>query len=230
MNIIRSGRSARVSAALGALVLAALVCALPSTADAAPNPPQLSIAVDDGRASAAPSDTLTYAVRVTNLGTRPVKDLLITQSIPDGAALKSTDPRSTEKASTVSWTMDVKPGETATVGSTVTVAKTLPDGLLRLATVGCARTSSKAPPLVCASDSNLLPAGTLADEQRQGLEQPATDHRGWWPLPGALGLGGLVLAAAIATLLLLRRRGRDPQPSGPGRDADPADLVSSSRR
>lgn len=233
MKIIRSGRSAGVSAALGALVLAALVCALPSTAQAVPDPPQLSIAVDDGRASAAPSDTLTYAVRVTNLGTRTVKNLLITQSIPDGAALESTDPRSTEKASTVSWAVDVKPGQTATMGSTVTVAKTLPDGLLRLATVGCARTSAKAPPLVCASDSDQLPAGALTDQQRQGLEQPVTHDRAWWMLPGALGLGGLGLAAAIVTLLLLllRRRGRDQQPGGPRRDADqPADLVSSSRR
>lgn len=232
MTIIRSSRTG-VPAVLAALVLGALTSALPSTAQAAPAPPQLSIAVDDGRASAAASDRLTYVMTVTNLGTRPLKDLSISQTIPDGAVLESTEPRSTNKAPDLRWSVDVEPGRTATMTTTVTVAETLPDGILRLATVGCARVSAKAPPLVCASDSDQLPAGALADEQRRGLPQPATGEQGWWPLPGAPVLGGLLLVVVPATTLLLlrRRRRRDQHPGGPGPDADQlVDLVPSSRR
>lgn len=228
----RTSRSARLSAALAALVLTGLVCASPSAAEAAPEVPQLSIAVDDARPSAAPSDELVYKVSVTNLGTRPVKGLIITQTIPDGAALRSTDPRSSGNDRTVSWSVDVGPGKKAATATTVTVAKTLPDGLLRLATVACARTTTKGAPLVCASDSDQLPAGAAADTQRQELEQRGVGHQGWWPLPAAPVLGGLVLATVAAILLLLlRRRGRGQGPSGPARAADSSqDLMSSSRR
>lgn len=230
MTTIRASRTTGLLAALGAVVLAALVWASPAAAHAAPDPPQLSIAVDDGRGSAGPSDTLDYTTRVTNLGTRTVEDLIITQTVPDGAALESTDPEATEKARTVSWSVDVEPGRTATVRTTVAVAKSLPDGLLRFATVACARTSARSAPLVCASDSDQLPAGAAADEQRQTLEQEVTADAGWWPLPGAPVLGGLVLGAAIAALLILRRRDRDLHLDAARRGAvEPVDLVSSSR-
>ena len=228
---VRSARNLRAHvAACGVMVLTGLIWALPGAAQAAPTPPQLSIAVDDGRASAAPKDTLSYQVTVTNLGTRPVKDLIITQTIPDGADLTSTDPEASKKSQTLTWEVDIKPGKTASIRSAVAVGATLPDGLLRLATVACARTSAKAAPLVCASDSNQLPAGAVADEQRRELEETAADVEGWWPLPGAMVLAGVVLAMVIAGLLVLRRRGRGQPPGGPNAEVNtPAGLVSSLR-
>lgn len=231
MTTIRTNRTARISAALGAAVLAALCCAPAGPAQAAPAPPQLSIALDDGRDSAAPSDELAYALEVTNLGTRPIKDLIISQTVPEGAALGSTDPSATEKARTLSWSVDIRPGKTVTMSTTITVAQEVPEGLLRLATVACARTSDEAAPLVCASDSNQLPAGAAADEQRQELEQPATAGVGWWSLPGAFVLVGAVLALLVATLLVLRRRGHASPAGEPARAAvDPVERVPSSSR
>ena len=230
MTTTRSSRTARISAALGAAVLAALVCAPAGPAQAAPAPPQLSIALDDGRDSAAPSDELAYAIKVTNLGTRPVKDLIISQTVPEGAALESTDPSATEKARTLTWSVDIRPGKTATMSTTISVAEKVPEGLLRLATVACARTSAEAAPVVCASDSNQLPAGAAADERRQELEQPATAGAGWWSLPAAFVLVGAVLAILVATLLL-RRRGHASAAGEPARAAvNPVEPVSSSRR
>jgi uncharacterized repeat protein (TIGR01451 family) len=232
MIIINRGIWAwRVLAVLGVVVLSALVSALPGTAEAKPTPPQLSIAVDDGHDFAAAGDTLSYRITVTNLGATSVNGLRITQTVPDVAKLVSSDHGGRSAARTVSWQVDLTPGGKATRQTTVAVAKTLPGDLLRLAIVACARTTAKAPPTVCASDSDQLPAGTIADQQDGVPDQPTAAIGAWWPLPGGIVLGGLLLAMVIAVVIILRRHARRPDSQGSGADSEnPADLVSSSRR
>src|SRR6476646_7686134 len=93
----------KVPGVLAGVVLTTLAPALPSTAEAKPIPPQLSIAVDDGRDYAAAGESLSYRVTVTNLGTTSVSDLQITQTTqttPDVATLLSADPRGRSTAGT----------------------------------------------------------------------------------------------------------------------------------
>jgi hypothetical protein len=223
----------KIPAVLGVLVLTVMICALPGTAQAKPVPPQFSVAIDDGQDFAGAGDTLSYRVTITDVGTKSVNGLQITAEFPEVAELVSVDQGGgTTAARTVSWTVDLRPGAKATRQTTVTVAKTLPGDLLGLATVACARTGPKAPPTVCASDSDQLPAGTIAEQQRGLLpDQPSAAIGAWWPLPGAIVLASLLLAMVIAVVIILGRHARGPDAQGVGTaTGNPADLVSSSRR
>lgn len=170
-------------------------------------PPQLSITVDDGRTDAKAGDELRYAVTVTNLGGKRVEDLRVTQTVPAGAELGSADRDGRASKGTVAWTVDVGPGRSTTLTTSLTLAGELPPDLLRLATVGCASTSAKAPPVVCASDSDELPAGAAAAAQQRELA-PAAAARPAWVLPAAAGSAGLVAATGLGAWLTGRRRGR----------------------
>jgi hypothetical protein len=81
----------------------------------------------------------------------------------------------------------------------MSVGKT-PKSLLRLATVACALTSETGAPVVCASDSDLLPAGAAAE---QATAAPANSATTWWFIGG---LGILIAALAGAALIVIRRR------------------------
>lgn len=194
--------------ATGLIMMAAVAAAtwltsLPATADpSTPAPPQLSIAVDNGQDSAAVGDHLRYAITVTNLGAKEVRGLRITQSVPSGAKLLSADSPAKKTATTARWDVDLQPTKKKVFHSTMTVAET-PEGLLRLASVVCASINAEGPPLVCASDSDQLPAGAA---QAAEVDRPAaatsTGARGWIIGGGA----GLVAIVATVVLLAIRRR------------------------
>ena len=174
--------------------------------------PQLSIAVDDGHPSAAAGDTLTYAITVRNLGSTPVTGLHVTQSVPSGLTFGSADSAGQATPGTVAWVVDLDATGTATLHTTMSVSAT-PKELLRLATVACASVSATAPPIVCASDSDLLPAG------RQSAATKTTTRSGGHATSGARGwfIGGaivVVAALAVAVLVLRRRRRRRATVSG----------------
>lgn len=78
------------SALLAALAWTGLVLAT-SPAAAAPTAPQLSIAVDDGHATAKAKDKLTYTVTVTILGTKAVSGVRLSQTVPPGSRFVSAD-------------------------------------------------------------------------------------------------------------------------------------------
>jgi hypothetical protein len=100
---------------------------------------------------------------------------------------------------------------------------TTPKELLRLASVACASASTNGPPIVCATDSDQLPAGAAAQvsKAKSALASRPTvtsTSRNW-----GYAAGGLVLVmGAFVALSLRRRRTRDDrkQPEGSTRKAD----------
>ncbi len=191
--------------ALCLLILTILLAAVPWSASAAPKtaPPQLSIAVDDGQPSAVAGDTLAYTLTVTNLGTARVKDLLVTQTVPTTSRFVSAEPRGVKTKSDVTWKITLDATDKVVLHTKLEVLGS-PDEVLRLATVACAKTSAKSAPLVCASDSNQLPAGAaaqLAAEGPQAAGWLSTPHLGWY-----VGGGLAVLAAAVGVALARSRR------------------------
>lgn len=197
-------------AVLAAVLVLVAMLGLPVPAEAkpkpTPKPPQLSVAIEDGQDAAGPSDKLDYTITVSNLGTAKVRHLLISQTIPAHTTLVSAG-RGTAKSGTVTWDVDVAAGKKAILRTALTVGTGLPGQLLRLATVACVRTSAKAAPVVCASDSDLLPAGAVVQQERQRLAQHAA-ARSPWLVPGLVGLGVVVVAAAAVTAVWWRRRAR----------------------
>jgi uncharacterized repeat protein (TIGR01451 family) len=193
--------------------------------------PQLSISIDNGKTAVSPGDTLRYTLTIRNVGSTDVHGLVVTQTIPGGSSLRSADAKGTLRSGTVSWKADVKAASAITFHTTVAV-RDPPKDLLRLATVACAALSAKDAPLVCASHSDLLPAGAVSQgaEPTSG-EAPGSAAAGASALPGAsasaaassapaadrsrpiwwlIGGGAVVLIIAAVGVLLLRR-GRQRQ-------------------
>lgn len=189
--------------------------ALAPTAPARADAPQLSIRVDDGHTETTGGSTLRYAVTVTNLGGSRVRDLSVSQTVPPSTTLDSVSEGGAEKGGTVRWEVDVPAGRSVTLETSVEVERDLPPELLRLATVACAATSPKAAPVVCASDSDELPAGAAAAEQQRELDvAPDEGAAGALPggtaLAGVAGLAGLGVVVALVVLVTRRSRTRGP--------------------
>lgn len=199
-------RTTRVAAPLASFAaVTALLCLSSTPVSAAPTStpvaPQLSIAVDNGHTSAEAGDKLDYVITLTNVGTEDVAGLLVTQSLPAGTSLLSADGQGDEKSDLVQWKVDLKATKEITFKTSLKLAET-PAEVLRLATVACAKVSAKAAPVVCASDSDMLPAGAAAAEAAQTMQTEAPGRAVWYV--GA----GVALAAGLATLLVLRTRRR----------------------
>jgi len=200
----------------GSRLAAVLLCAVTlllsgnaATAHADTPEPQLSIAVDDGSAAAKSGDKLSYTVTVTNLGTTKVKDLRVSQTIPTGASLVTAGSHGDEAKGKVSWSVDLGAAQEVTMRTTMTLGST-PESALRLATVACAQVTAKGPAVVCASDSDLLPAGAAAAE----AVQPESAASSWWldgRAPWYAG-GGAALVVVVVGAMLLVRRQRDAGP------------------
>jgi uncharacterized repeat protein (TIGR01451 family) len=169
--------------------------------------PQLSIAISDGAEEAAAGDELRYTIDVENLGTTDAFDLTITQTVPEGLTFSSADNGGGLEASAVRWGIQLKAGESTTLVTTMTVGET-PAELLRLATVACALPTPTDPPIVCASDSDILPAGIAAEEAGEAVADGGADVRGW--ITAASVAGGAVVVVAVVVVLLIRRRRNRP--------------------
>lgn len=168
--------------------------------------PQLSITISDGLDAATAGDDLAYTIVIENLGAADAIGLTITQSVPEGMTFGSADTAGALDGSQVVWTVDVKAAEKATLSTTMTVGET-PADLLRLATVACALPTPTDAPIVCASDSDILPAGEAADRAADESTAPAGVSVWWW----IGGAAALVVIAAATVLVVLRLRRRDPR-------------------
>lgn len=180
--------------------------ATPDVADALdPAMPQLSVTIDNGRASADVGDRLDYTVTVQNLGTADMSGLVVRQTQPAALQIESADADGAKEPGQVTWTVDLGRGETKTFHSTMTVEST-PSELLRLASVACVSPSKEAPPLVCATHSDQLPAGAAAEADQAAMAQtsvPTEQNRMWWYVAGAIVV---VIVAAVLVVVMIRRR------------------------
>jgi uncharacterized repeat protein (TIGR01451 family) len=195
-----------------ALVLGGIVLLVAAPAQAAPAGPQLSIAVDNGRASVKGGDTLSYAVTVTNLGAQAVRNVRLSQTLPAGSAFVSADSDGKHAAGVVSWRVGVKPSAKATVHVKLRAPKNPPQDLLRLASVACARVSIDGPPVVCAADSDQLPAGAASEAATRAAEQAPAPRPGFLESTAdRLVAGGSAMAVLLAVLAMvgLQRRRAD---------------------
>ena len=212
--------------ALGILTLTGLTGLAGPAAAAEPTPPaaagpQLSIALDDARTSAAEGDDLGYTITVTNLGTEPIEGLRVSQRLPAGTTFVSADQDGTQDGDAVVWTQDLAASGVFTAQLSATVGAPVA-GDLRLASVVCAAVAADQPPLVCASDSDQLPAGAEVEAAQAAAASStgATTANGsprWWWFAGGAGVLGL---AGAAVAVVHRRRTRtvvDPR-------AEPADT------
>jgi uncharacterized repeat protein (TIGR01451 family) len=226
MSIFRFGRlrgRLLLAAALfgSPLVVAGTFVAPPGAlADETPSPehadaaaPDLSIAIDDGHTDVRAGDHLTYTVRIRNIGTVDATDLLVTQTLPAGARFGSADRDGAFRDGTVTWRTDLRSGRNTVFGVRAEVTKP-PPGLLRLAAVVCVAAHADSRPIVCAADSDRLPAGGAAAGSAGG------DGRGGAGLPGwLLALcGSLAAVLALGAGLFLRYRRSPRHRRSPGRE------------
>ncbi|WP_375423214.1 hypothetical protein [uncultured Friedmanniella sp.] len=185
----------------------------PTAAEAKAAQPQLSVAMDNGQSSATPGGRSRYTVTVTNLGTAKLKTLRLSQTVPEGARLVSAGSSGKVGRGQVSWTLDVPATGHRTVSTTLEVGSHPAPDLLRLASVACVRATPSGPPLVCATDSDELPAGAAAASAASAASAaPAASSSASVGVTGwsiAAGVAAL-LAAAVAVLVVRRRRRSAP--------------------
>lgn len=183
---------------------ALVVAPVAATSAAADEPAaQLSIAIDNDRESVEAGDELTYTLTVQNLGANPVTDLTVTQSMPAGLEFGAADTGGTSAAGEVTWLLSIEADSEVTVQTTMTVAET-PATMLRLASIACAGAAVDAPPVVCATDSDQLPAGAAMQAQQAESQDAGPPVLLW----GAVAVGGFLVLASFLTFALLRRRRR----------------------
>jgi uncharacterized repeat protein (TIGR01451 family) len=191
--------------AFGVIALSALSMGPVSAEE--PATPQLSISIDNATSSVQSGDELTYTVTIKNLGPEPVESLVVTQSLPPGLVFEYADSQGTSTAELVTWTLTLEANSEAVLTSSTTVAAT-PETLLRLASVACASTSADGPPVVCATDSDQLPAGAAAEAGSDPIGTAdavsPTVAMVWWIAGGALAI-----LVALGLVLFARHRRRN---------------------
>jgi uncharacterized repeat protein (TIGR01451 family) len=169
--------------------------------------PRLGIAIDDGHTTVTTGSRLTYTITVQNLGSADVYGLTVTQSLPPGVELESADSSGVARDGYVSWKVNLEATAKAVVHATMTVYDTPPDQP-RLASVACVSAGDNQRPIVCATHSDQLSAGTAAGMAHTGTGPPAASRAGWWYL-----LGGLVMLSIGGLAVFLRRRRGTRQPT-----------------
>ncbi|MCM3887101.1 DUF11 domain-containing protein [Frankia sp. R82] len=216
--------------ALPAPALAADAPSRPDRADASPpdkgdaSGPDLAIGIDDGHTDVRAGDHLTYTVKIRNIGTVDAGDLVVTQTLPVGVRLRSADRDGVLHDGTVAWHTDLPAGRNTAFVVQAEVAKP-PGGQLRLASVVCATPGGAARPIVCAADSDRLPAGRAA--AAPGAHSDASGGLSGWLMGLYVGLG--VVLVLLAGLVVRRRwwprpsagtRRGSHRPSAPDLDHD----------
>lgn len=156
MDIRRRARTSFVSVAAAGLLLAAAPTA---AADGLPAPtrPALSIKVDDDTTKTKAKQVHTYTVKLRNLGSTNLRQMVLTETLPVGMSLISaTDGGALNGADgQIVWTVDVLVGQEVTRTIKARVDK-LPAGH-GIASTACARLAGSNVPVVCSTDLDQLP-------------------------------------------------------------------------
>jgi len=170
----------------------------------------LDISVTDGRSRVVPGDLLSYAVRVTDGGAGPARNLQITLMLPPYLKLLSARGPHRFAEGKVSWALTLNAGHSASFDARAQLHR-VPAGVGHLAVVACAGSGAKT--LVCAAHLDKLPGavsaartGHAAEGARQGDVSGVTSGgRSKYLLGGVALLVTLLLAAAAASLIRARR-------------------------
>ncbi len=172
--------------------------------------PALSIEVADGLDGMEPGEETEYTVTVRNDGDEAVEGLVVSQGVPPEMELVETDgERVGEPGGALDglavWEVDLDPGEEA-VGRTKVRLEDPGEKLWRVAVTVCAQPGAQSPPLVCATDANLLPE-TPDAEPADPAEAAASTPRTGPPVDAGTGavLAGLVVGVGIVYFLWRRR-------------------------
>jgi uncharacterized repeat protein (TIGR01451 family) len=175
-------------------------------AAAAAKGPALSIGVSGGRQTVRPGVMLTYTVKIRNIGTVDAPRLHVDQTLPPGLQFISATGNGARGAGAVRWLVSLRPGHAETFRTVARVGKTPPE-LLRLATVACASTSSSGRPIVCATDSDQLPAGVAAAARASHAGSGSSPGHGYLQLV-ILILAFSIVVAVGGWRLAVRRHAR----------------------
>lgn len=208
-------RDRAVALATVALVAAGAFSA-PSAAgaDEEPRPKEsaaLSIEVSDGVDGLAPGDVAEYEVTLRNDGEDEISGVLVSQGVPSQLEIVATDGERVDgeqaQGGLVVWERDMAPGEVVSgrIAARLTGA---PGAAWRVVTTACAQTDRSAPPVVCATDADLLPEPAGPAAEAAGAAHAADPGL---PLPtraqaAVAGGGALVLLAGAVLFVLWRRR------------------------
>ncbi|GAB3492048.1 hypothetical protein [Nocardiopsis coralliicola] len=214
----RKSRWRRRSGAVLPLAAAVLAAGAAGAAGAAADPVQapdaesaaLSINIGDGVDGIAPGDETTYTVTLRNDGAESLSDVLLTQGLPPEMELVDASGDTAAGAARtegglVAWRVSLEPGQTATGTVTARLADA-GERTWRVASTACAQTDAGAPPVVCATDADLLPEAPKADASPDAA--PKAEAALPSPSAGeaAIGAASLGLIGGAAVFYTLGRR------------------------
>ncbi|MDA2814257.1 hypothetical protein O4J56_26650 [Nocardiopsis sp. RSe5-2] len=174
--------------------------------------PALSIEVTDGLDGIEPGDVTEYSVTLRNDGEEKVEGVFLSQGLPPEMELVETDGERYDKPGgaledLAVWTVDLKPGE-STTGRTKARLSDPGEKVWRVAATACAQESEDSPPVVCATDANVIPRPPepSASPAAAAAAATATESAPALGRTGGAILAGLVVGAGLVYFLWRWRR------------------------
>ncbi|WP_017622369.1 DUF11 domain-containing protein [Nocardiopsis chromatogenes] len=171
--------------------------------------PALSIEVTDGLDGMEPGDVTEYTVTLRNDGEEKVEGIFLSQGLPPEMELVETDGERYGKPGgaledLAVWTVDLGPGESAT-GRTEARLADPGEKVWRVAATACAQEREDSPPVVCATDANLIPR-TPEPSPAEAAAVAATESGPMLGRTEGAVLAGLVVGAGLVCFLWRWRR------------------------
>jgi uncharacterized repeat protein (TIGR01451 family) len=203
----RLTRVPRPASFLAGAAVATALAAVPAAHAAEPGPdaPErpyaLNIAIGNGHQAVKRGDRLTYTIDVGNSGEGGTPSLLLSQTLPPGLAFVSATPEGQVSGDRITWRRKLPAGGSGRYRVVARVDQ-VPAPARRLAVVACATIKADRRPLVCATDSDILPAAAPHEDH-----EASASGQSLWYVGAALAL---LLMASLGLHLRRRlmRRGR----------------------
>lgn len=162
-------------------------------------PPALSIELNGDTDRLRAGEEVSYTLSLANEGDRELRDATLSQSLPEQLELVSAGDASVRTDGAVGWEVTIAPGGSVERELRVRVAEE-PGEAWRLATTACAQLDPEDPPVVCATEANLLDERPLSDG---GRTVRVADESGLSnaKIAGVAVVLGVVIATLVTALL-----------------------------